>query len=204
MVAQAMSLDVVSHCRAELSHQTVLNWARIVGIELALKFRQRHRGQVGEKWHADPTYIKVSGRWCYLYRAIDKEGNLVDVYLANTRDDEAAKAFFQQCFNTTCVLPDQITLDGETALHNGVNTVFHGAVDVRDSKFMNNRLEQDHRGIKDWYRNMRGFKDLLSALILCTVFEEIRQHFKMQGKTRGQRRSQLASKFQQFNQIVAT
>ena len=84
--------------------------------------------------------------------------------------------FFQQCFDTTCVLPDQITVDGEAAMHNGVESTFQGAVDIRDSKFMNNRIEQDHRGIKDWYRNMRGFKDIFSALTLCTVFEEIRQH----------------------------
>lgn len=186
----------------ELSHQTVLNWSREVGIELALEFRSRRCGKAGLKWHADPTYIKVAGRWCYLYRCIDKEGNLVDVTLTNTRDDEAAKAFFQQCFDTTCVLPNQITLDGEQALHNGVNETFHGAVDIRSSKFMNNRIEQDHRGIKDWYRNMRGFKEIFSALTLCTVFEEIRQHFKMQGKTRAERRSLLASKFQEFNHVV--
>ena len=100
------------------------------------------------------------------------------------------------------MLSDQITLDGEQTLHNGVTETFQGAVDIRNSKFMNNRIEQDHRGIKDWYRNMRGFKAIFSALILYTVFEESRQHFKMQGKTRSQRRGLLASKFQAFNQIV--
>lgn len=89
----------------ELSHQTVLNWSRTVGIELALEFRKRRRGKVGGKWRADATYLKIMGRWCYLYRAIDKKGNLVDVYLNNTRDDEAAKDFFQQCFDTTINLP---------------------------------------------------------------------------------------------------
>jgi putative transposase len=186
----------------ELCHQTVWNWTQTVGVELALQFRARRVGQAGKKWHADPTYIKVEGRWCYLYRCIDKEGNLVDVYLSNTRDDEAANAFFQQCFDTTCVLPDQITVDKERALANGINHTFHGAVDIRDNKFMNNRLEQDHRGIKDWYRNMRGFKRIFSALVLCTVFEEFRQHFRMKGKTRAQRRTLLASKFYEFNQVV--
>ena len=186
----------------KLSHQTVHNWATTIGIALALEFRSRRRGKAGKKWHADATYIKVSGQQYYLYRAIDKEGNLVDVYLSDTRDDKAAKAFFQQCFDTTCVLPDQITVDGERALHNGINTVFEGAVDMRNSKYMNNRLEQDHRGTKSWYRNMKGFKNPFSALTLCTVFEELRQHFKMQNKTRAERRSLLASKFQKFDKIV--
>ena len=186
----------------DLCHQTVWNWAQKVGIELALKFRARRVNQVGEKWHADATYIKVQGRWCYFYRCIDKEGNLVDVYLNNTRNDQAAKEFFQQCFDTTCVLPEQITVDKEPALANGINHVFHGAVTVRDNKFMNNRMEQDHRGVKSWIRDMRGFKNIFSALILLTVFEEIRQHFKMKGKTRAQRRGLLVSKFQEFNYVV--
>jgi len=199
--------DVVKlmHMRGiALSHQTVLNWATTIGIALALEFRSRRRGKAGKKWHADATYIKVGGQQYYLYRAIDKEGNLVDVYLSDTRDDKAAKAFFQQCFDTTCVLPDQITVDGERALHNAINTVFEGAVDMRNSKYMNNLLEQDHRGTKSWYRNMKGFKNPFSALTLCTVFEEIRQHFKMKNKTRAERRSLLSSKFQEFNQIVQT
>ena len=118
----------------DLSHQTVQNWATTIGIELALEFRSRRCGKAGKKWHADATYLKVSGQQYYLYRAIDKEGNLVDVYLSDTRDDKAAEDFFQQCFDMTSVLPDQITVDGEKALHNGIETVFEGAVDMRNSK----------------------------------------------------------------------
>lgn len=87
-------------------------------------------------------------------------------------------------------------------MHNGIETVFEGAVDMRNSKYMNNRIEQDHRGTKSWYRNMKGFKNPFSALTMCTVFEEIRQQFKMTGKTRAERRGLLVPKFQEFNQIV--
>jgi len=73
---------------------------------------------------------------------------------------------------------------------------------MRNSKYMNNLLEQDHRDIKSWYRNMKGFKNPFSALTLCIVFEEMRQHFKMKNKTRAERRGLLASTFHQFNQIV--
>ena len=67
---------------------------------------------------------------------------------------------------------------------------------------MNNHIEQDHRGIKSRLKNMRGFKNIFSALVFCTVFEEIRQHFSMKGLTRAKRRSLLASKFEQFNQML--
>jgi len=66
-----------------LCHQTVHNWAQTFGVDLGLKLRSRRKGKVGTKWHVDATYIKIEGRWCYLYRAIDKEGNLVDVYLSD-------------------------------------------------------------------------------------------------------------------------
>ncbi len=72
-----------------------------------IKLRARRKGQTGKKWHADATYIKIEGRWCYFYRAIDKEGNLVDVYLSDVRDQAAAESFFEQAVNTTGTLPDQ-------------------------------------------------------------------------------------------------
>lgn len=78
-----------------LCHQTVHNWVQTFGVELGLKLRGRHKGKAGKKWHVDATYLKIEGRWCYLYRAIDKEGNLVDVYLSDVRDQAAAEAFFQ-------------------------------------------------------------------------------------------------------------
>ena len=62
-----------------LCHQTVHNWAQEFGVTLGIKCRTQRVGKCGKKWHADATYIKIEGRWCYLYRAIDKEGNLVDV-----------------------------------------------------------------------------------------------------------------------------
>jgi putative transposase len=186
----------------QLSHQTVYNWTQTVGVEMALKFRARRKGKVGKKWHADATYIRVEGRWCYLYRAIDKEGHLIDVYLSDTRDDAAAKAFFRQCFKTIGVKPQQITTDKEAALANGIEDVFKNDVKHRTSKYMNNRMEQDHRGIKSRLKNMRGFKNIFSALVFCTVFEEIRQHFSMKGQTRAQRRGFLASKIEQFHQII--
>jgi putative transposase len=186
----------------ELSHQTIHNWVQSVGVDMAMKFRVRWKGKAGKKWHADATYIRVEGRWCYLYRAIDKDGNLIDVYLSDTRDDAAAQAFFSQCFKTIGVKPQQITIDKEAALANGIKDVFKNDVKHRTSKYMNNRMEQDHRGIKSRLKNMRGFKNTFSALVFCTVFEEIRQHFSMKGQTRAKRQGFLASKIEQFHQII--
>ncbi|MBT6538999.1 MAG: IS6 family transposase [Francisellaceae bacterium] len=143
-----------------LSHQTVHNWVQTFGVEIGMKLRTRRKGQSGNKWHTDATYVKIPANWCYLYRAIDREGNLVDVYLSDTRDQVAAENFFKQAKVTTNITPIQITTDKEPALYPAINNVFPD-VKHRDSKYKNNIIEQNHRGIKSRYKVMKGFKSLV-------------------------------------------
>ena len=180
-----------------LSHQTVHNWAHRFGPELGLKLRKRRYKQVGDKWHIDCTYLRIEGRWCYFYRAIDKEGNLVDVYLSDVRDQKAAEAFFVQAAKTTGVYPEQITTDKEPALYSAIENVFGDYTTHRDNKFMNNKIEQDHRGIKSRTGPMKGFKNIFCALRFCAVFEEIRQFFRKKKQVRGTD----ASKINKFHQL---
>ena len=201
------SLDDVVELMAlrgfNLSHQTVHNWCQTFGIELGLKLRERRHGQAGTKWYADATYIRVEGRWCYLYRAIDKEGNLVDIYLSDVRDQAAAEAFFQQAENTTGVTPKQITTDKERALYPAIDNVFGNCTKHRDNKYMNNCVESDHRVTKSRLSIMKGFKNIFSGVNFCTIFEEVRQFFRMKNKTRAERRNIFAFKIQNFKQITA-
>jgi putative transposase len=185
-----------------LCHQTVHNWVQTFGVDLGLKLRSRRKNTCGKKWHVDPTYIKVEGHWCYLYRAIDKEGNLVDVYLSDVRNQAAAEAFFEQAEKTTGITPEQITTDKEPALYPAIKNVFGNKTKHRDSKYMNNIIEQDHRGIKSRYKVMKGFKNIFCALIFCTVFEEIRQFFRMKGKTRAERRRVIPFKICEFDNLM--
>ena len=185
-----------------LSHQTVSNWVQRFGVDIGIKMRKRRYKQCSDRWHADATYIKVEGRWCYLYRAIDKEGNLIDVYLSDVRDQAAAEAFFTQSAKTSGIYPDIITTDKEPALYPAIENTFGDYTDHRDNKFMNNRLEQDHRGPKSRINVMKGFKSIFNAQIFCTAFEEIRQFFCMKNKTRGEKLRLFASKFQEFNKLA--
>ena len=122
------SLDDVVELMAlrniHLSHQAVYNWAHRFGVSLVKQFRKKIvMVDSGPKWHVDPTYIRVEGRWCYLSRAIDKAGNLVDVYLSDVRDQEAAAQFFLQAESTTGITPDQLTTDKEPALESAIEDV---------------------------------------------------------------------------------
>ena len=185
-----------------LSHQTVHNWAQAFGVDLGLKLRAKRKNMSGNKWHVDATYLKVEGRWYYLYRAIDKQGDLVDVYLSNVRDQQVAEQFFKQALKTTGIIPEQITTDKETVLYSAIKNIFGSKTKHRDSKYKNNIIEQDHRGIKSRYKVMKGFKNIFCALIFCTSFEEIRQFFRIPNSTRARQRRLILSKIQTFNNIA--
>src|ERR1039457_3082343 len=93
------------------THETVREWEERFAPLLSEQLRAKRRGKAGIKWHADETYVKVHGRWCYLYRAIDADGNLVDSMLSATRDMGAAKRFFTQAFAVVGHAPVKVTTD---------------------------------------------------------------------------------------------
>ena len=97
------------------THEAVRDWEAKLAPLLAEGLRKRRAGKAGRCWHVDETYVKVAGEWCYLYRAIDRDGNLVDVYLSETRDMAAAKAFLRSARSVTQVEPEQVTTDGHTS-----------------------------------------------------------------------------------------
>jgi transposase-like protein len=111
---------------------------------------------VGRSWYIDETYIRVRGECRYLYRAIDRDGAVVDVMLIEHRDLAAVTAFFRSAKTVTGVTPDRVTTDGHDAYPRAIRTEFWRQVRHRTSCYLNNRLEQDHRGIKGRCRPMLG------------------------------------------------
>src|ERR1700676_1982278 len=80
------------------TYETVREWGARFAPLITEQLRTKRRGQAGQSWYVDETYVKVRGKWCYLYRAIDVDGNLVDSRLSEKRDMEAALQFFKQAF----------------------------------------------------------------------------------------------------------
>jgi putative transposase len=92
----------------EFTHEAVREWEERFAPLLAEHLRRKRKGKVGRRWYVDETYLKVKGKWCYLYRAIDREGNLVDSMLSATRTMNArsVKLFMRHGHNTGAGLPD--------------------------------------------------------------------------------------------------
>ena len=154
-------------------HETVRDWEAKLTPALAEDLRHRRHGKIGRSWYVDETYVKVHGRWCYLYRAIDRSGALVDVMFSEHRDMTAAKAFFRSAKAVTGITPDRVTTDGHDSYPRAIRTELGKRVLHRTSAYLYNRLEQDHRGIKGRYRSMRGFKCPRSAARFCRAFDEV-------------------------------
>ena len=160
------------------SHEAVRDWETRFAPLLTDRLRAKRRGQAGTKWHADETYIKVNGRWCYLYRAIDREGNLVEALLSEKRDMAAAQRFFARALDIAGHAPERVTTDGHDAYPRAIREMLGMGVHHRTSRYKNNRIEQDHRGVKQRYYPMRGFGSFASAARFCGGFEEQRQCFR--------------------------
>lgn len=202
-----LSLDDVVEVMATrnvfISHQTVQNWVQWFGPELGIQLRDFRRNTNGKKWHIDHTEIKVDGRTCYFYRCFDKNGDLVDVMLRDDKTEDSAEAFFDQCCDTAGFEPHVVTTDKEPALASAMKLSFLDRVIHRQSKYMNNCIEQDHRAPKSRYRPMKGFGDEFTATIFLHGFEEIRQHLRAKGATRSEKRRLIPSKLNDLVKLAA-
>ena len=116
------------------THEAVREWEARFAPLLADKLRAKRKGQSGRSWYVDETYIKVSGAWCSLYRAIDRDGNLVDSMLSETRDMDAAQRFFHQARVVAGQLPERVTTDGHTSYPRAIRDTLGEEVEHRSNQ----------------------------------------------------------------------
>ena len=161
----------------EFTYEAVRDWEERFTLLLTEKLRARRKGKAGTSWYVDETYVKVKGKWVYLYRAIDRKGNLVDSRLSKTRDLEAAKEFFKRAVKIVDHKPERVTTDGHDSCPKALRKVIGKKVMHRTNHYLNNRIEQDHRAIKQRYYPTRGFKSFESASRFCSGFDELRNFF---------------------------
>jgi putative transposase len=121
----------------------------------------------------------VSGATC---RAIDRDGNLIDTMLSATRDRRAAKRFFRSARSVAGFVPDRVTTDGHNSYPRAIRSSLGRNVRHRTNVYLNNRLEQDHRGIKGRIRCMRGFKEHDAADRFCREYDELRNFLRSRSR----------------------
>ena len=149
-----------------IDHATINRWVIEYAPQLAANFQAKKK-PVKKSWRMDETYIKVKGQWMYQYRAVDKSGDTIDCYFAKNRDKKAALKFFKKSIGSAGK-PTVVNIDksgSNTAALVEVNKSLPESeqIELRQNKYLNNIVEQDHRFIKKITRATLGFKAMHSA-----------------------------------------
>jgi transposase, IS6 family len=160
----------------EVDHVTVFRWVQRFTPLLADAARPcRHA--VGDRWYVDETYVKVAGRWRYVYRAVDRHGQIIDVYVSPRRDIRAARRFLTTALRANGQPVEVVTDRAPTLLaviDELISAAFHNT-----EQYANNRIEADHGRLKSRLRPMRGLKRDHTACVI------VRGHALMQNIRRG-------------------
>lgn len=177
-LAYSWSLRNLEEMMAErginVDHSTLHRWILKI-TPIFNKFTLRYKKPVQQFWHIDETYIKIKGTWHYLYRAIDSAGKTVDFLLTKRRYTKAAHRFFKKSISKHAY-PIWVTLDKSSANKKAIEYFNIGftqfkPITIIQNKYLNNRIEQDHRFIKKRVRAMLGFKSFRSAQIILSGIE---------------------------------
>jgi transposase, IS6 family len=139
-----------------VDHVTVYRWVQRF-TPLFVDAARPCRHSPGDRWFVDETYVKVSGRWCYLYRAVDQFGQVIDVYLSARRDARAARRFFSSAMAVTQTEPVEVVTDRAHAYVRVIEDMIPAAWDHVE-RYANNPIECDHGRLKSRLRPMRGLK----------------------------------------------
>jgi len=189
--------QMMAERRIAVDQSTISRWVKRYSPDFEKKW-ERYACFIGPSWRVDETYIKVKGKWTYLYRGVDKHGQSVVSHLSRRRTVHAMKTFLRKACKAHGRTPRTVTLDGYQASHRAVREFSderrrrRRPIAIRSSRYLNNLIEQDHRAIKSRTRPMLGFKVFSSARITLAGVEllhRIRQgqfdlaHLGVAGKT---------------------
>ena len=151
-----------------VDHTTLYRWIQAYAPELDKRLRPHLRMTTGS-WRVDETYVKVKGRWMYLYRAVDARGQTIDFLLSAKRDAAAARRFFRKALKQAhTVNPRTLTVDKNATYPSATKAMKKAGelwrfTKLRQRKYLNNIVEQDHRRIKRLVRPGLGFKSFHTA-----------------------------------------
>jgi transposase-like protein len=176
-------VEMMGERALSMAHTTIMRW--VITMRRSASAAGTASRPAGASWRVDDTYVKVRGEWVYLYRAVDRAGDTIDVRLSPRRDVVAAQAFFRKAIKGHSSSPRTVTLDGYAASHRAIREMkadgeLPGDTKLRSSKYLNNLIEQDHRGVKLRIGPMLGSKRFRTAAITIAGIELLRRISKGQ------------------------
>ena len=160
--------EIMKERGISVDHSTIQDWVVRHAVLFEKSIHKKKR-TTKKSWRMDETYIKVNGKWKYLYRAVDEDGDTIDFLLTARRDTRAAKRFLQRAIKNNGT-PEKVTIDGSASnkkalikMNKQLKQEGKEEIEIQTKKYLNNIVEQDHRGIKRITNAMLGFKNFHSA-----------------------------------------
>lgn len=173
--------DLLAERGLNVDRLTIFRWVQKFGPELS-KRTEKHLSRSSQNWHVDETYIRVGGKWRYLWRAIDANGQLVGFRLTARRDAKAAKAFLNKAIERVHLhRPVSICTDKAPTYRKVIREINHrydphfDYIMHVDRKYLNNRVESDHAALKRRLGYRQSFRSLRSEKRLCKVWRRSEQ-----------------------------
>ena len=160
--------EIMAERNIQVDHVTIWRWIQRFAPELNRRCRRELR-ITNRSWRVDETYLRVAGKWAYLYRAVDSAGDTIDFLLSPKRDTNAAKRFFQRALRSpNHPRPRVINVDGNPSYPKVIEELkrtreLGRRCRCRPVRYLNNIVEQDHRAIKRRVRASQGFRSFDSA-----------------------------------------
>jgi IS6 family transposase len=164
-VAYADLAELLAECGIHIDPSTIFDWVQHF-TPLYQEAARHHRQHVAGRLSADESYLHIAGHWCYVFRAIDEAGQVIDVYASSTRDTAAALAFLTRAMASTEVTPYAVTTGRAPIYPPAVARVLPD-VEHSTGTMIQQRIERDHQHLKGRYRSMRGFQTVPCAQVVC-------------------------------------
>ncbi|MFL4910585.1 IS6 family transposase [Streptomyces sp. MMS24-I2-30] len=187
-----------------VSYETVRRWCLKFGHAYANALRRR-RPRPGDKWHLDEVFIKINGELKYLWRAVDQDGNVLDILVQNRRDKAAARRFFRKLLKKTRSVPRVVVTD-RLRSYGAAHREVMPSVEHRSHKGLNNRAEKSHQPTRQRERAMKGFRSVGGAQRFPSAFSGISPHFRPRHHlmTATDHRAEMTVRFAIWEQITGT
>jgi putative transposase len=158
-----------------LTYEAVRSWCRKFG-QLYAHQLQRRRPRPGDTWHLDEVFLTIRGEPHYLWRAVDQEGNVLDILVQRQRDTQAAKRFFRKLLQGLTYVPRVIITDQLKSYSAALREILP-SIEHRQHRYLNNRAENSHQPTRQWERRMQRFKSPGHAQRFLSAYGRIASHF---------------------------
>jgi len=185
-----------------VTYETVRQWCRKFGQWYANQLRRR-RAQPGDKWHLDEVFLRINGKTHYLWRAVDQEGNILDILVQRHRTKAAAKKFFRTLLKG-CTYSPRVLITDKLASYGAAKREVLPSVEHRQSRYLNNQVENSHQPTRKRERVMQRFKSAGHAQRFLSAFGPIREHFcpRRHRLTAREYRAERTRRFQVWNEVT--